>query len=81
MKRELFRLAFAGLMVCTVANGAGETVRFEAEDITGPRDAWLVDKHSEAKWNLWSTDKDAMKKWSEGVVLQSPRVLKDRMRH
>jgi hypothetical protein len=39
-----------------------------------------VDQFSERAWNLWSTDKDAEKKWSGGVVLQSPRVLADRDR-
>ena len=55
-----------------------EPLRFEAEDWTSPKDAWRVNKHAEDHWNLWSTDKDAHKKWSEGVVLQSPRVMKDR---
>lgn len=57
---------------------AWETLRFEAEDVTGPKDAWSVNQFSPQKWNLWSTDKDAQKKWSGGVVLQSPRVIKDR---
>jgi len=53
-------------------------LRFEAETVTEPKDAWEKDRFSETKWNLWSTDKDADKKWSGGIVLQSPRVLKDR---
>lgn len=57
---------------------AGNPLRFEAETVTTPRDAWNVDAYSESKWNLWSQDNDAQKKWSEGVVLQSPRVLADR---
>ncbi len=57
---------------------AQQTLRFEAEDVTEPKDAWNVNQFSEQKWNLWSTDKDAEKKWSEGIVLQSPRVMKDR---
>ncbi len=63
------------------STGAAEpqrSLRFEAEDVTGPGDAWQPDRYSDAKWNLWSTDKDAEKKWSGGVVLQSPRVLEDR---
>ena len=55
-----------------------QVLKFEAEDITQPKDAWQKDKYSEDKWNLWSTDKDAEKKWSEGIVLQSPRVMADR---
>jgi hypothetical protein len=57
---------------------AQQSLRFEAEDVTGPSDAWQADQYSDSRWNLWSTDKDAAKKWSGGVVLQSPRVLKDR---
>ena len=88
------RTAFSGIghhaaMVCTVlsvfclwglagAAGAQQSIRFEAEDVTGPADAWQTDRYSDDKWNLWSTDKDAAKKWSGGVVLQSPRVLQDR---
>ncbi|MDH7569097.1 MAG: silent information regulator protein Sir2 [Armatimonadota bacterium] len=51
---------------------------FEAEDYVVNRDAWNVNQYSEEKWNLWSTDRDAEKKWSGGVVLQSPVVRADR---
>ncbi len=57
-----------------------DTMVFEAEAVTTPSGAWLKNRFTEDKWNLWSTDKDADKKWSGGVVLQSPRVLKDRAR-
>jgi rhamnogalacturonan endolyase len=59
---------------------AQTALRFEAEDVTGPEDAWQKDQYSEDKWNLWSTDQDAAAKWSEGIVLQSPRVMADRAR-
>jgi len=58
--------------------GAAEPLRYEAEDWTGPKDAWRENKYSESRWNLWSTDKDAHRKWSEGIVLQSPRVTQER---
>jgi hypothetical protein len=51
---------------------------FEAEAAVVNRDAMVPDKSLEDKWNLWSTDRDALAKWSGGVVLQSPRVLTDR---
>ncbi len=51
---------------------------FEAETVSGPADAWLVDKGSRDRWNLWSQDKDAARKWSGGTVLQSPPVMADR---
>jgi rhamnogalacturonan endolyase len=61
-----------------LAGGQQKPLIFEAEDWTTPKDAWNEDKYSETKWNLWSTDRDAARKWSGGAVLQSPRVLKDR---
>jgi hypothetical protein len=51
---------------------------FEAETVSGPAEAWQVNRTSADRWNLWSTDKDAVKKWSGGIVLQSPAVLQDR---
>ncbi len=55
-----------------------EPLIYEAEDYSTPKEAWLVDETSTTHWNLWSTDKDAHRKWSGGVVLQSPRVEEDR---
>ena len=90
MQRTTFSgIGYHAAMVCTVlpvfclcglagAAWAQHSIRFEAEDVTGPADAWQADRYSDDKWNLWSTDKDAAKKWSGGVVLQSPRVLQDR---
>ncbi len=71
-------ILLSAVLLCSNISAAGETRRFEAEDVTEPKDAWLVDKYTDSKWNLWSTDKDADKKWSGGVVLQSPRVMRDR---
>ena len=51
---------------------------FEAETCVVNLDACNKDKFSETAWNIWSTDKDAMKKWSGGVVIQSPRVMAER---
>ncbi len=55
-----------------------EPLVFEAEDHTGPEQAYQKDKTSTNLWNLWSTDSDADKKWSGGVVFQSPPVREDR---
>jgi rhamnogalacturonan endolyase len=71
-------LVLFGLWIFTNSVSAQEPLRFEAEEVTEPTDAWNVNQFSDNKWNLWSTDKDAEKKWSGGVVLQSPRVMKDR---
>ncbi len=75
-------MAAIGLcLVMVVGHAWGQqALKFEAEDITQPKDAWQTDKYSEDRWNLWSTDQDAEKKWSEGIVLQSPRVMADRER-
>jgi rhamnogalacturonan endolyase len=56
---------------------AQQPLVFEGEDVSSPQDAWVKDALTEGKWNLWSTDKDADKKWSGGVVLQSPVVKED----
>lgn len=50
----------------------------EAEDVVVNRDAWVEDVSANDKWNLWSTDRDADRKWSGGVVLRSPLVMEDR---
>ncbi len=55
-----------------------ETLIYEAEDYTTPKDAWREDESTTTHWNLWSTDTDAERKWSGGVVLQSPQVKQDR---
>ena len=69
-------LALAACLAWSAA--AQDALKFEAEDYTTPKDAWQVNKVSETKWNLWSTDSDAKKKWSEGIVFQSPLVMADR---
>ncbi len=69
------------LALGAVANAEADrrkTLVFEAEEYTSPKDAWNKNRLSETKWNLWSKDADADKKWSGGVVLQSPRVLANR---
>lgn len=58
--------------------GTAKPLIYETEDYTTPKDAWQVNRTSPNKWNLWSTDSDAQKKWSGGVVLQSPVVKQDR---
>lgn len=65
-------------ILSTVYGFAQEELRFEAEDWSKPEDAWEENITPVDKWNLWSKDTDADKKWSGGVVLQSPPVLEDR---
>ncbi len=55
-----------------------EVLVFEAEDVSHPEAAWGHDIRPVDRWNLWSKDVDAEKKWSGGKVLQSPPVLEDR---
>ncbi len=77
------RMAVAHLILlayCALAAAQPQALRFEAEDIAGPAEAWQVNRDSDSLWNLWSTDQDAERKWSEGTVLRSPDVLVDRER-
>jgi len=71
-------LAAMPFISAQTTEGVPQTLVFEPEDWTEPKDAWQKDKLSEDKWNLWSTDSHAMQKWSKGIVLQSPVVKEDR---
>ncbi|MHB8997410.1 MAG: rhamnogalacturonan lyase family protein [Armatimonadota bacterium] len=69
----------AGLLLLLVAGAAlAQPLVYEAEALIVNKDAIVKDKLQPDKWNLWSTDNDAAKKWSGGVVLQTPVILKDR---
>ena len=82
MQKKLVGLVCLLVTLVVVARlaSAQDTLTFEAEDWTTPKDAWEKDKHPADKWSLWSTDSNAKSKWSGGVVLQSPPVMKDRER-
>jgi hypothetical protein len=51
---------------------------FEAEDWSEPKDAWLKDKDTPDRWNLWTTEEDVERKRSRGASLRSPVVREDR---
>lgn len=70
--------ALAAAAVSSLQAAENRTLTFEAETVSGPASAWWVNKTSTDHWNLWSTDVGAAKKWSGGVVLQSPPVMRDR---
>ena len=70
--------ALSGAVLSLVAMLSAADLQFEAEDWSGPQSAWVEDQHSANRWNLWSKDKDADKKWSGGKVLQGPVVKADR---
>ena len=75
----MFLVTAAAMAFAATATTQGQDVlKFEVEEYTTPKDAWQVNRPSETMWNLWSTDRDAEKKWSGGVVLQSPTVMADR---
>ena len=76
MKGLLIHLVPAAILVTSAR--AEVPYCIEAEDVVANRDAWVADVSAPDKWNLWSTDRDADKKWSGGVVLRSPLVMKDR---
>ncbi len=71
-------LAAAAIIAGAVSAADRQTLTFEAETVSQPAAAWNVNRTTRDHWNLWSTDVDAAKKWSGGVVLQSPPVLADR---
>lgn len=77
-RRPLSCLVFALLAVAAWAQDAPGVLRFEAEDISTPAEAWVENRETPDHWNLWSTDRDAERKWSEGIVLRSPAVMEDR---
>ena len=78
-RRSLVRISAAVWCLAFASSAhSQDALRFEAEDWTTPKDAWRVNGSSKDKWNLWSKDSDADKKWSGGVVLQSPLVLEER---
>lgn len=77
-KRVLGALSLAGLVGAVTVSGAVAEQRFEAEKVLLNQDALMENKFSDTKLNLWSTDQDAMKKWSGGVVIQSSPVKADR---
>ena len=51
--------------------------RFEAENVLANPEAVVRNSQQKGRWNLWSTDVDAMKKWSGGVVLQGNVISDD----
>jgi hypothetical protein len=67
----------AALLALALQLGAQPLV-FEAEAFVVNPEALVRDRSVVDTWNVWSTDKEALAKWSGGVVLQSPRVLADR---
>lgn len=75
-----YRGCLAGwlLLSSAVVGTAATSLVYEAESVSGPPSAWVTNQHHPNRWNLWSTDRDAAKKWSGGVVLQSPSVRSDR---
>ncbi len=68
-------LAAAGIGIC--AEAAPVEQRFEAESVLTNPEVLLRNKQQKNSWNLWSTDVDAAKKWSGGVVLQGNVIAKD----
>lgn len=69
--------ALAALAAAHLSRAQTQLV-FEAENVAGPQSAWKVNDGGTNHWNLWSTDKDAKKKWSGGAVLKTPVTKADR---
>jgi hypothetical protein len=75
MSRTALSLLLLALVLAPVA---AQPLVFEAEKVSEPATAWGENITPQTQWNLWSKDSDAEKKWSGGVVLQSPQVMADR---
>ncbi|NLF17505.1 MAG: hypothetical protein GX595_09625 [Lentisphaerae bacterium] len=78
MSRWLRRIGVG--MIAAGALWGQDRLRFEAEAVSGPAEAWVQERQSDAHWTLWSTDTDAHAKWSGGVVLRAPPTRADRAR-
>ncbi|HPA21107.1 MAG TPA: silent information regulator protein Sir2 [Verrucomicrobiae bacterium] len=73
------QLGAVGLSLAAVALAPAQTqLVFEAENVAGPATAWKTNSEDATHWNLWSTDRDAAKKWSGGIVLRSPVTKAER---
>lgn len=68
-------VGMAGALVLTASAAEG---RIEAESVLENPDILLKEKFAKDKWTLWSTDSDAQKKWSGGVVIRGAGVDRDR---
>ncbi len=53
--------------------------RFEAESVLENPEILQKEKFVKDQWTLWSTDVDAAKKWSGGVVIRGNGVTQDRV--
>jgi hypothetical protein len=78
LTETFLRVFVAATIFASIPSPAQGQLRFEAEDVSEPREAWIENKDAPNRWNLWSTDTDAHRKWSGGVVLRSPSVQADR---
>jgi len=79
MKKQWLCRAFGMFVLVSGAAVAAAPAeqRFEAENVLVNSDAIQPNTSRKGIWNLWSTDKDAAKKWSEGVVIQGNAVMAD----
>ncbi|MCC6356618.1 MAG: silent information regulator protein Sir2 [Verrucomicrobiae bacterium] len=77
MKRTLAACCHIGIALVASAPAQTQFV-FEAEHVAEPTTAWKKDAEGPGHWNLWSTDRDAARKWSGGTVLKSPVAKADR---
>ena len=73
------RLILIPTLICGAMTAIAQTaLRFEAEEVIINKEVIIKDKMRPDLWTFWTTDKDADKKWSGGVVIRSPEVKEDR---
>jgi hypothetical protein len=71
-------LIISAILCVALASKGLAQWHFEAEELVINKEVIIKDKMRPDLWTLWSTDKDADKKWSGGVVIRSPEVKADR---
>ncbi len=77
MKKHLWSCTLGAFAVTTLLSAAPAEQRFEAENVLVNSEVLQPNTFRKGVWNLWSTDQDAAKKWSEGVVIQGNQITED----
>ncbi|HOZ46798.1 MAG TPA: hypothetical protein PLO37_19955 [Candidatus Hydrogenedentes bacterium] len=81
-RAEIFMFVLGVGVVCANVGVALEPkgIVYEAEAISSPADAWVLNESSEDRWRLWTDEPDIERKRSGKAVLASPNVAADRER-
>ena len=81
LRTLLLILFFSMLSSAKAQDNFGDRLKglvYEVEEWSEPKDAWLLDRHTENKWTLWTQEENILQKRSKGKTLKTPVVKKDR---